>query len=180
MPGSRRVGVLPLVLMVMASGALQAMVTAPADLVEMVAGSPLVVHGRVTGVQAYETAGRRTIESLITVQVIDALKGQPGPTTYLRVPGGQVGRYRRVMPGGPQFAAGDEVVLFLAGRAPAVPLPFGMTQGVFRVARDASGRAQVSPLAEGPVRLVRGDPGRRSIDLDTFTSTVRALAGARP
>jgi hypothetical protein len=43
---------------------------------------------------------------------------------YFRVPGGQVGRYRRVLIGAPEFSEGEEVVLFLKGRAPGVPFPF--------------------------------------------------------
>ena len=66
------------------------------------------------------------------------------------------------MVGAPQFARGDEVVLFLKGSAPAVPMPYGLTQGVYRVNRDASGRAMVTPSANvGPtassVATPRGD-----------------------
>jgi hypothetical protein len=156
------------------------MVIVPADFGEMVAGSPLVVHGRVVDVRGFETAGRRTIESLVTVRVLTAIKGEPGDTVYFRVPGGQVGRYRRVMVGAPQFAAQEEVVVFLSGRAPAVPMPFGLTQGIYRVQRDARGRATVTPLVAGADRVVRGDPARRPLDLAAFTSLVRGLAAPRP
>ena len=91
----------------------------------MVSASQTIVHGRVVDVRSYETAGRRTIESLVTVQVVEAIKGQPGATAYFKLPGGQVGRYRRVMVGAPHCAPGDELVLFLKGSAPAVPMPFG-------------------------------------------------------
>jgi hypothetical protein len=158
-----------------------ALVVVPADFNEMVAGSQVVVHGRVVDVRSYDTAGRRTIESLVTVQVVSALKGEPGSTAYFRIPGGQVGRYRRVMVGAPRFAPGAEVVVFLAGRVPAVPMPFGLTQGVYRVMRDVRGRATVTPLvANGAGRVVRGDPARQPLDLAAFTSLVQDLAGARP
>lgn len=157
---------------------LQAMVVIPVEFTEMVAASQTIVQGRVVDVRSYETAGRRTIESLVTVQVVDAIKGQPGGTAYFKLPGGQVGRYRRIMVGAPQFSPGDEVVLFLKGRAPAVPMPFGLTQGVYRVGRDASGRAFVMPaVAAGSGRIVRGDPARRALELDAFTSMVRSIAG---
>ena len=94
----------------------------------MVASSQTIVHGRVVDVRPYETAGRRSIETLVTVQVVEALKGEAGATVYFKLPGGQVGRYRRVMIGVPQSAPGDEVVLFLKGSVPAVPMPFGLTQ----------------------------------------------------
>ncbi len=159
---------------------LDAMVVVPAEFGEMVAASQTIVHGRVIDVQSYETAGRRTIESLVTVQVVEAIKGQPGSTAYFKLPGGQVGRYRRVMVGAPQCARGDEVVLFLKGSAPAVPMPFGLTQGVYRVHRDAAGRATVMPMvATGTERIVRGDASRRGPDLAAFTGMVRTVAGAR-
>jgi hypothetical protein len=159
---------------------LQAMVVVPAEFGEMVAASQTIVHGRVIDVQSYETAGRRTIESLVTVQVVEAIKGQPGSTAYFRLPGGQVGRYRRVMVGAPQCARGDEVVLFLKGSAPAVPMPFGLTQGVYRVTRDTAGRATVAPMvASGAERIVRGDPARRPLELAAFTSMVRTVTGSR-
>jgi hypothetical protein len=172
-----------LVLILVAIGfdaSLHAMVVVPAEFGEMVAASQTIVHGRVIDVQSYETAGRRTIESLVTVQVVDAIKGQPGSTAYFKLPGGQVGRYRRVMVGAPQCARGDEVVLFLKGSAPAVPMPFGLTQGVYRVNRDAAGRATVAPMvAPGAERIVRGDPARRPLELEAFTSMVRTVAGSR-
>ena len=152
-----------------------AMVVVPAEFSEMVAASQVVVHGLVAEVRAYETSGRRTIETLVTVRVSEAYKGRPGPTVYLRVPGGQVGRYRRMMVGAPVFTQGDEVVLFLTGRAPAVPMPFGLTQGVYRVVRSAEGRASVTPFpTAGPGRVVRGDPARRPLDLAAFAAQVRA------
>lgn len=168
-------------LMTVAFGAsLHAMVVIPAEFGEMVADSQTIVHGRVVDVQSYETAGRRTIESLVTVQVVETIKGQPGSTAYFKLPGGQIGRYRRVMVGAPQCARGDEVVLFLKGNAPAVPMPFGLTQGVYRVNRDAAGHATVTPMvATGPDRFVRGEPSRHPLELAAFTAMVRTVAGPR-
>jgi hypothetical protein len=173
---------LPLLLLLLVGGAAtatHAMVVVPAEFNEMVASSQTIVHGRVVDVRPYETAGRRTIETLVTVQVVEALKGDAGSTVHFKLPGGQVGRYRRVMIGVPQSAPGDEVVLFLKGSAPAVPMPFGLTQGFYRVNRDASGRPMVMPPVSSE-RMVRGDPARRPITLETFITLVRSVAGARP
>ena len=153
--------------------ALSATVIVPAEFTEMVNGSQVIVHGVVTGVQAHLVGNRRTIESVVTVRVVDALKGEAAPTTVFRVPGGQVGGYRRVMVGAPEFSEGDEVVLFLAGRAPAMPMPFGLNQGVYRVARTVGG-ATVRPLI-GEGRVVRGDPARRPVAVDAFAAAVRAI-----
>jgi hypothetical protein len=72
--------------------------------------------------------------------------------------------------------------LFLKGRPPGVPFPFGLSQGVYRVVRDASGRSLVTPpiVSEAAGRVVRGDASRRPIDLATFTRSVRAVAERQP
>ena len=153
---------------------MRATVIVPAEFTEMVNGSQVIVHGVVSDVQSRMVGGRRTIESLVTVDVIDAIKGQKEATAVFRVPGGEVGRYRRVMIGAPHFAEGDEIVVFLAGRAPALPMPFGLNQGVYRVTR-AGGGATVTPLIiEGAV--VRGDPARRPLAVDAFAARIRAIA----
>ena len=173
------VGVASCVVWMMLASDAAAMVIVPVDFSEMVASSELVVHGRVVGVRSQITGDRRTIETVVTVSVVDALKGEPGTTVYFRVPGGQVGRYRRVMIGAPQFAEGEEVVLFLRGRPPVVPMPFGLSQGVYRVARGSDGRSMVTPLMipEAPGRIVRGDPARNPLEMSVFARDVRAIVG---
>jgi hypothetical protein len=159
-----------------------AMVVVPAQFSEMVSSSQIVVHGRVVAVRGQLVGSRRTIETVVTVAVLDAIKGQPGEMLYFRVPGGQVGRYRRVMIGAPEFTAGEEVVVFLQGRPPSVPLPFGLTQGVYRVVRGADGRSVVTPptVSEVPGRVVRGDVGRRPMELSAFARSVRAVTERQP
>jgi hypothetical protein len=158
----------------------RATVTVPTDFAEMVAQSQLIVHGTVVDVRSQMTGGRRTIESLVTVSVLDSYKGGQERTLVFRVPGGQVGRYRRVMVGAPDFADGDEVVLFLRGRAPSLPMVFGLNQGVYRVSRSG-GRGMVTPvITDGPGRVVRGDPARRPLALDAFARAVRSVTEQRP
>jgi hypothetical protein len=166
---------------VIGGGPMSAMVVVPAGFSEMVTASELVVHGRVVGIRPQIVGDRRTIETVITIAVLDALKGQPGETVHFRVPGGQIGRYRRFMVGAPEFASGEEVVLFLKGRPPGVPFPFGLSQGVYRVVRDPGGRSLVTPptVAEAAGRVVRGDPSRRPVELSVFARNVRAIVEER-
>jgi hypothetical protein len=154
----------------------------PADFAEMVTASTFIVHGRVVDTRSEPTADRRAIATYVTVTVAQPLKGRPGEAITFRVPGGQIGRYRRVVVGAPELEPGDEVILFLTSRGPSIPYVFGLSQGVYRVSR-ASGRALVSPPAilprgaEGNAaeRVVRGDPARRSLPLDEFAREVRAV-----
>jgi hypothetical protein len=163
-----------------------ATVLLPADFTTVVAESATIVHGRVVHVSAGLTGPRRTIESLVTVQVIESLKGASttDATVTFRVPNGQVGRYRRVLIGAPEFTRGDEIVVFLQGQAPAVPTLFGLSQGVYRVVRDARAApvvipAPVSARGIGVERVVRGDPVRRPMPVDEFVRQVRAIVERR-
>ena len=175
--GGRALMVLAVAIAMMGSG-VSATVIVPADFSEMVAESQLVVHGRVVEVRAQMVGSFRTIESVVTIAVQEAIKGEPGGTVSMRVPGGQIGRYRRFMVGAPVFRPGEEVVIFLSGRAPAMPMPFGLSQGVYRVSRGADGHSLVAApvLAEG--RIVRGDPARGPIEVASFVRRVRAAMGS--
>lgn len=155
-----------------------ATVLLPADFTTVVTGSPIIVHGRVVDVRSFISGPRRTIESVVTLSVIETLKGTPTRTVLFRVPNGQIGRYRRVVVGAPEFEDGDEVVVFLQAHAPAIPTLFGLSQGVYRVVRDVNAQAVVTPpavMARGVAaeRVVRGDPVRRPMPIAQFVREVR-------
>ena len=126
----------------------------PAEFADVVNGSQLIVYGRVVDVRSEMTAGRRSIHSFVTVHVEQALKGSPGATVVFRIPQGEVGRYRRIVVGAPEFAVGEEVMVFLTAQAPAVPTVFGLNQGV---------------------RRLRGDTATRRLALESYTRQVRAI-----
>jgi len=150
----------------------------PADFAQMVSESQLIVHGRVVQVDGELVGSRRTIESRVTLQVLSSMKGQSAAELVFRVPGGRVGRYRRIFVGAPTFTAGDEVLLFLKGRAPALATLYGLSQGVYRVLR-VNGDPIVMPVPalERAAGTLRGDPARTPLSLDEFTRQVRTLAG---
>ena len=150
----------------------------PADFAQMVSESQVIVHARVIEIEGQLVGSRRTIESRVTVEVLSPIKGQPGSELVFKVPGGRVGRYLRVFVGAPTFNAGDEILLFLKGRAPALSMPYGLSQGVYRVSRTGNG-AMVMPVAplEGVAGTRRGDPARTPLSLDEFTRQVQLLAG---
>ena len=169
------------------SPSLSATVLLPAEFREIVNGSQIIVYGRVSAVRPQWVDGRRRIESVITLDAADFYRGTPSRTVTFRVPGGQIGRYKSVTVGAPEFRSGDEVVLFLKSQGPAVPKVFGLNQGVFRVRVDArSGRRLVTlPIVTArrasPEPVVRGDPSRRPLPLPQFAAQVKALlqGGAR-
>lgn len=168
--------------------ALSATVLIPADFREIVSGSQIIVHGRVSDVRAEWIGGRRRIESLVTIEPAAFYRGTPAPVLTFRVPGGQLGRYKSVTVGAPEFRPGEEVVLFLKAQGPTVPQIFGLNQGVFRVRVDErSGRRLVTqPIvtAKGnaPEPVVRGARERRPLALEQFAAQIQTMLSgpARP
>jgi hypothetical protein len=157
----------------------------PLSFEQLVNESQSVVYGRVSDVRSQWTADRRFIESVVTVEILRAIKG---PSTSLRAgsagesiafttPGGQVGRYLNVIPGAPSFAPGDLAVFFLTAQGPRLPVTTGFTQGIYRVQHDAASGEMlvVAPVIESG-RIVRGDARRKPVSLAAFEGTVRAVA----
>lgn len=142
-------------------------------------GSQVIVHGRVSDVRPEWVDGRRRIESVVTLEASTFMRGTPVRTVTFRVPGGQIGRYKSVTVGAPDFSSGDEVVVFLRANGPAQPQIFGMNQGVFHVRVDARTglRQVVQPIltarGDSPERVVRGALDRRPLPLDQFAAQVR-------
>jgi hypothetical protein len=173
--------VLAIALLAAAPAALRATVLVPIDFRELVTISSTIVHGRVVDARAEWVDGRRAIETFVTVEVQEYFKGGSGDTVVVRVPGGQMGRYRTIFVGAPEFQRGDEVVLFLRGNPAGGAFIVGLSQGAFRVVADRAGRRVVtSPvvMAKSPDRteaVVRGDPARRPLAIDSFRDVVKRL-----
>jgi hypothetical protein len=172
------------VLFMLCARELRATVLVPAEFGEIVAGSQIIVYGRVTSVRAEWSDDRRRIDTIVTMMAGSYLKGGPGSTVTVRVPGGQIGRYRNVMIGAPQLQPGEEAVLFLNASGPSIAHIFGLSQGLYRVKVDGrTGQRTVIPpvlVANGDAAqsVVRGDAKRRQLSLDEFATTVRqAMSG---
>jgi hypothetical protein len=178
----------PLLLVCLVPAVLRATVIVPAEFREIVIGSDIIAYGRVMETTVEMSDDRKRVDTLVTLQVGTYLKGGPGDTLVFRVPGGQIGRFRNVMVGAPEFVAGEEAVVFLNVRGSDHPFVFGLNQGVFRVRLDdRTKRRVVTPPAlmargETPEIVVRGSPSRAPVPLETFgaqVQTVLAEAGAR-
>jgi hypothetical protein len=162
------------------SSVARATVYMPADLGELSRDAWAIARGRIVAVDAQWTDGRRTIETIVTLEPDAYLKGQSGSTVQFRVPGGVLGRFRNIVVGAPRFAVGQRVIVFLGARGPTVPYVLGLSQGVFRLTQSTAGEWMVSPSAilptmQGPI--VRGSLALGPSPLADFERQVRALAG---
>ena len=144
---------------------------------QLVDASASVVYGRVVDVRSQWTDDRRFIESVVSIEVITDMKGGARDRISFTTPGGQVGRYLNVIPGAPVFAPGDTAVFFLTSRGPRLPVTTGLTQGIYRVQRDArSGEMLVMPPnVDAPGRVIRGSIARKPTSLAAFEATVRSV-----
>jgi hypothetical protein len=162
-----------------------ATVLLPGDLGDIARSATAIVRGTVVDVRSEWADGRRRVETVVTLEVSEAFKGDLRGLLSVKVPGGVMGRYRSVTVGAPSFHQGEEVVLFLGAEPPALPYVIGLGQGVFRVQRDLrTGVTSVTPpaLLAAPTRTVavaRGDPARRPQTLQQFAQSVRSALGAR-
>jgi hypothetical protein len=166
------------VLIALFVASIDATTVAPLSFEQLVSGSSAVVYGRVTDVRSQWTADRRFIESIVSIEVIKGMKGGASNMISFTVPGGQVGRYLNVIPGAPMFSTGDLAVFFLTAHGPRLPVTTGLTQGIYRVQRDASSGAMLvmPPIVDTVGPIVRGDVRRKPVSLAAFEGSVRALA----
>jgi hypothetical protein len=168
-------------LLLILSAPVRAAVLVGADLGELSHEAIAIARGTVVAVTPRWADHHRTIETIVTLNVERYLKGSLGDSVDFRVPGGEFGRFRNIVVGAPAFAVDEHVVVFLGARGPSVPYVLGLSQGVFRIGRAASGRVITSPAfypatsASAPIR--RGDAQRRPVHLADFEQRVRALVG---
>ena len=106
-----------------------ATVLVPADIGELAHDALAIVRGRVVSADARWTDDRRTIETLVTLEVETYLKGDLGSTVQFLVPGGRLGRYRSIFVGAPEFASDERVVVFLGVRSGRCGWEIGFCHG---------------------------------------------------
>lgn len=158
-----------------------------AEFREVVSDASTIIRGRVTDVRAVRSLAG-DVESVVTVGVESALKGEAGPFVSMRVPGGTIGRYRTVMPGAPVMRVGEQAVFFLKAGPGNTLWPVGLSQGIYRIAL-ASPRSSIS-LVHAPVlpgvttgaagAVVRGDSRRKALPVSEFESLVKLVLTRRP
>jgi PKD repeat protein len=127
--------------------------------------------------------------TLVNLQLLEAIKGSPGQTFVVSLPGGRAGDKVWWVPGTPRFSPGEEVLLML-GPLPGHPGRFRLTEfglSKFDLVSDAAGhRYAVRPVFRGDEDLlvskraaaVSGPAGAR--DADSFLDFLRAIARREP
>jgi hypothetical protein len=122
---------------------------------QLVQQADIVFQGTVTDVKSiWEGQGAdRHIETYVTFQVADSVKGDAGSSYTIRMLGGKVGEEALVVDGAPKFEVGDREILFVEHNFDQfVPL-VGIGHGRFHVQRDETSGRDIMVNDEGePVK----------------------------
>ena len=113
------------------------------DLQALSKNAEVIAVGRCTGTSAGWNAEHTHIYTTVTIQVSQYLKGFLGPQIQFRQLGGKVGGKHLRVPGMPSFAAGEQVIVFLARDRAGKYQVLTAQQGKF------SGRWTSAPPMEG-------------------------------
>jgi hypothetical protein len=141
------------------------------SMASMIAESTSVVRARVIGASAARRGS--DIYTYFRLDVVETLKGTaPGEVA---VPGGTLAGARQIVAGAPKLENGQEYVLFLWTSRSGLTQVTGLTQGVFRVVRNASGEITVVRSASTEPML---DASGRPVKDETLTLTLEALRAA--
>jgi hypothetical protein len=140
----------------------------------------VIATGRCTAIRTVWEG--RVLVTLATIAVTDVLKGEPGETLTVALPGG-VDANRKfpismVYPGAPQIGVGEDVFVFLRqdeGLSTGLTV-LGFSQGKFSIVDDEQGQKVVSRnlstiMLQTPAGTRRG--AATKVRLDEFKNEVR-------
>ena len=161
MPASqRRTAIRTALLAFVAFASIRATVLQKLSMDEMIRQSTGIVRARVTGSRSVQRGA--TIYTLYRVQVLEAAKASPESTTQeieVAVPGGVVNGIQQIVPGAPNLTSGSEYVLFLWTGKSGLTQIIGLSQGLFGVTRNSSGKINLTRRAsEEPMVDKSGHP----------------------
>jgi hypothetical protein len=128
---------------------------------EMAQKSTAIVRARV--LDSYAAQHGSIIYTHYRLQVSEWWKGSGGEALEVVTPGGAVGASRQVFSGSPQLVMGGEHVLFLWKGPSGLTHIVGLSQGLFKVSRDANGQivatreASAGPMLDPATGQAVGD-----------------------
>ena len=149
---------------------------------EMAQKSTSIVRARVTGSHA-GTLGSN-IYTYFQLQVLETWKSSGQSSTEVAVPGGVADGIRQSVSGAPELKPGQEYVLFLWTSRSGLTQVMGLSQGLFKLSEEGSGKAVAQRPAASELMLNRSglpvDDHAVSMQLQDLRARVRqALVSAK-
>ncbi len=120
------------------AGALRGTTVVPPEFSRLVNGSDYIVHAVVKNVTAEKRARGKGVKivTLVELEVIEVVAGNPPEKVTLELLGGKVGEEELRVVGMPRFEVGDEDILFVSKNGRAVAPLYAMGHGRYAVERD--------------------------------------------
>jgi hypothetical protein len=138
---------------------------------DMIQKSTAIVRARVTGSHAGTRAGN--IYTYFQFQVIENWKGRT--TGEVAVPGGVAGGIRQSVSGAPELKPGQEYVLFLWTSGSGLTQVIGLSQGLFKLSEEGSGRGGVAVAQRPPASELMLDRSGRPVEDHPVTMQLQDL-----
>jgi len=135
------------------------------SLEDMATRSTVIVRGKVGESWVATTDG--VIYTHYRIQVSEKLKGAPGNSVEVMVPGGTLNGLRQTFAGSPVLHKGDEFVFFLWTSKAGITWITGLTQGLFALPGEGAADPTVNRPASPELML---DPGTARQVRDTAVS----------
>ena len=170
---------LPLVLIGVATVRVTATSVVAPTFEQMVQQAELIFQGSVTDVRSiWEGEGaQRHIDTYVTFQIEDSVKGNASSSYTIRMLGGTVGDETMEVTDTPKFKVGDREILFVEhNNEQFVPL-VGINHGHFRVQRDEQTGRDILTNGEGEAVRDLAQLGRNE-DAATTNDSAEALSPA--
>jgi len=170
---------LPLVLIGVATVRVTATSVVAPTFEQMVQQAELIFQGSVTDVRSiWEGEGaQRHIDTYVTFQIEDSVKGNASSSYTIRMLGGTVGDETMEVTDTPKFKVGDREILFVEhNNEQFVPL-VGINHGHFRVQRDEQTGRDILTNGEGEAVRDLAQLGRNE-DAATTNNSAEALSPA--
>ncbi|MGH7927639.1 MAG: hypothetical protein ACREQV_07580 [Candidatus Binatia bacterium] len=123
----------------------------------LIGEADLIVQGRIDEVKTRQARDRSFISTIVGVSVERQFKGVEVSSITIEQPGGAVGDIVQGVPGSPQFAVGEHVILFLQRRRGDAFEIVGGKQGKF-----------ITNIQPGTDKKLVEDFAHRTEALDTF------------
>ena len=111
----------------------------------LVARSDTIVAGEVLDMRSAWTADRREIFTAVTLRPDRRFKGGERSLIRFRIPGGTVGDTRLTVTHSPEFAVGEQALVFLAGDSGRLPRVVGGEAGKRHIRIGEDGEATILP-----------------------------------
>ncbi len=150
---------------------------------DMIAKSTDIVRGKVSAQSAAFRALPGRSGMIYTHYVIDVSERYKAGAAHMdvAVPGGTVQGYRHMFAGAPALKVGDEFVFFLWTSKSGLTQIIGLTQGLFSLGADLSGKVTASRAASSePMLDSSGNPvtdGGMKLTLADLKTRIAAVLG---